>query len=98
MLSHKEPTMRQMTLRDIPDEIENLARSEASRQGISLNKAFLALLKKSAQEVKSRNVTLSDKSPGNRFSRFCGVWSDEDANDFDAALKEQRRVDDEAWQ
>ena len=89
--------MRQMTLRDIPEDIEIIARNEASRQGISLNKAFLTLLRKSAQQ----NITqLSsvDKKRKSRFSRFCGVWTDTEATEFDKALLEQRTIDNEAWQ
>jgi hypothetical protein len=89
--------MRQMTLRDIPDEIELIARSEASRQGISLNKAFLTLLRKSAQHTKIPKSTTSEKTRSS-FSRFSGVWSDTDANDFDLSLEEQRTIDNEAWQ
>jgi hypothetical protein len=88
--------MRQMTLRDIPDEIEMLARSEADRQGISLNKAFLSLLRKSTEQT--TQLTISARKGGASFSRFCGVWSEDEAAEFDKALKEQRGIDDEAWQ
>lgn len=89
--------MRQMTLRDIPDEIEMLARSEAGRQGISLNKAFLSLLRKSTEQTTVKLSTSTRKSVAS-FSRFCGVWSEDEAAEFDKALKEQRGIDDEAWQ
>jgi len=39
-MSQKGEVMRQMTLRDIPEDIEMIARTEASKQGVSLNKAF----------------------------------------------------------
>ena len=73
--------MRQMTLRNIPDEIEMVARNEAIRQGVSLNKAFLTLLRKGSQQTiaQSHIVTTEHKS---QFSRFCGVWSDKDAVEF----------------
>lgn len=89
--------MRQMTLRDIPDEIEMLARGEADRQGISLNKAFLSLLRKSTQQTTTQSFSPTNKSSAS-FSRFCGVWSDDEAAEFDKALKVQRGIDDEAWQ
>lgn len=50
--------MRQMTLRDIPDEIEMVARNKASRQGISLNKAFLTLLRR-ATHYSSKTIYLT---------------------------------------
>jgi hypothetical protein len=90
--------MRQMTLRDIPDEIEMIARNEANRQGISLNKAFLTLLRKGTQSFKVQNITSADTVSLNRFSRFCGVWTEDDAVEFDTALQEQRNIDKEAWE
>lgn len=88
--------MRQMTLRDIPDEIEMIARNEASRQGISLNKAFLTLLRKSTQQNVAQ-LSSVDKKRKCRFTRFCGVWTDTEATEFDKALLEQRNIDNEAW-
>ena len=89
--------MRQMTLRDIPDDIEMIARTEASRQGVSLNKAFLTLLRKSTQQTVAQPSSVDKKSKSS-FSRFCGVWSDAEATEFDKALLEQRKIDNEAWQ
>jgi len=87
-----------MTLRDIPDEIEIVAREEANRQGISLNKAFLALLRKSVhQSVPSVPVEDNTKR-SSRFSRFSGVWSDAEVAEFNKVLLEQRTVDEESWQ
>ena len=88
--------MRQMTLRDIPDEIEMIAREEASRQGVSLNKAFLSLLRKSTHKNASQS-SASDMKRGSRFSRFSGVWSDEDVAEFNKVLLDQRAIDEEAW-
>jgi hypothetical protein len=86
-----------MTLRDIPDEIEMIARDEASRQGVSLNKAFLSLLRKSTQQnVAQLSSEVNKRS--SRFSRFCGVWTDTEAAAFDKVLLEQRNIDDDAWQ
>jgi len=89
--------MRQMTLRDIPDEIEVVARNEASKQGVSLNKAFLTLLRKGTQQIIAQSPAVK-RSTESRFMRFCGVWTDEDAVQFDTALLEQRKIDNEAWQ
>jgi hypothetical protein len=83
--------MRQMTLRDIPEEVEMVARNEASRKG------FLTLLRKGMQQTKVQTFPVTSQS-NSTFSRFCGVWSEEDAAEFDNALSEQRKIDDEAWQ
>lgn len=89
--------MRQMTLRDIPDDIEKLARSEARRQGVSLNKAFLTLLRISTQQKRTRTPS-SEQKHDSRFSRFCGAWTDTEATEFDASLLQQRCIDNEMWQ
>lgn len=89
--------MRQMTLRDIPEEIEMVARNEASKQGVSLNKAFLALLRKGTQQTITQSPALTSQRKS-RFSRFCGVWNEDDAVEFDNALLDQRKIDNEAWQ
>ena len=88
--------MRQMTLRGIPDEIEIIAREEASRQGVSLNKAFLTLLRRSTQKNFAQS-SAADIKRGSRFSRFSGVWSDAEAAEFNKVLLEQRTVDEEVW-
>lgn len=52
--------MKQITLRDIPYEIEKLIKREAEKKGLSLNKAFLSLLEKAtdikAKEKKKRAI------------------------------------------
>jgi hypothetical protein len=89
--------MRQMTLRDIPEDIEKIARQEARVQGVSLNKAFLRLLRQGSRQVSRQQLSATTVSES-RFSRFCGVWTDQDAADFDNALADQRGIDDEMWQ
>jgi len=89
--------MRQMTLRDIPEEIEMIARDEASRQGVSLNKAFLSLLRKSAQQSTPQTPVTDNTKRSSRFSRFVGVWSDAETTEFNKVLLEQRKVDEESW-
>jgi hypothetical protein len=89
--------MRQMTLRDIPEEIEMIARNEANKQGVSLNKAFMTLLRRATQPTVTQTSAV-DRSRISRFSRFCGVWSDTEAAEFNTALMNQRSIDQELWQ
>lgn len=42
--------MRQITLRDIPEEVERVVRNEAESTGMSLNKTFLSVLRRGAQQ------------------------------------------------
>lgn len=88
--------MRQMTVRDIPDDVEAVVRSEADLRGVSLNKAFLTVLKRGAQQAQvSSSPAVRTKG---RFARFCGIWSDEEAAVFDEATDKQRSIDRELWQ
>ncbi len=87
--------MRQMTLRDIPDDVESVIRNEADLRGVSLNKAFLTVLTRGAQQTQL--VPASVELTKGRFARFCGIWSDEEATAFDGAADKQRRIDSELW-
>ena len=42
--------MRQITLRDIPEDVERVVRNEAENNGMSLNKAFLSVLRRGANQ------------------------------------------------
>jgi len=87
--------MRQITLRGIPDHIEAVAQEEARSKGVSLNKAFLSLLRLGAEQQASPRR----KKPhaASEFSKFLGLWDDEDATAFDESLREQRDIDPEPW-
>ena len=40
--------MKQITVRGIPPEVEKIIKKEAQRKGLSLNKAFVSVLEKTA--------------------------------------------------
>jgi hypothetical protein len=59
--------MRQITLRDIPEDVELVVRNEAENNGMSLNKAFLSVLRRGAKqnalyEGRRRRFGTSDNS------------------------------------
>lgn len=87
--------MRQITLRGIPDDIDSIAKEEAKSKGVSLNKAFLSLLRKGTeQKTPARRKRIKGAS---QFSSFLGLWNNEDAAAFDHSLREQREIDEELW-
>ena len=88
--------MRQITLRGIPDDVENVALEEARSKGVSLNKAFLSLLRKGAEQQESSSRKARSRRSG-EFSQFLGLWSEEDAAAFDSSLHEQRSIDEDLW-
>jgi hypothetical protein len=86
--------MKQITLRSIPDAVKKTVQKEAARKGVSLNKAIISLLERTvgtkAQEKKKR-VLYDD------LDHLAGLWSREEAAEFDKNLKAQRKVDPELW-
>jgi hypothetical protein len=88
--------MRQITLRGIPEDIETIAENEAKSRGVSLNKAFLSLLRKGAEQ--QAHLARGKKSrAGSEFKQFLGLWNKEEAAVFDKSLKDQRGIDSEQW-
>ncbi len=86
--------MKQITIRDIPVEIEKVVKEEAERKGLSLNKAFISLLKKATgfkAEARKKKVLYHD------LDHLSGVWTKGDALMFENNLKLQRKIDEELW-
>ena len=85
--------MKQITIRDIPHEIERLVKREAEKQGLSLNKAFLALLEK-ATGIKAKE---KKKVLHHDLDYLSGVWTKDDAAAFEKRLELQRKIDEGLW-
>ena len=77
---------RQITLRHPSPELARRLKTLADARGKSLNSTILELLEE-AVGIEARR---------DRLVRWA-TWTDEDAAEFDAALKAQREVDVEAW-
>ena len=87
--------MKQITLRGIPQEVEKKVREAAEEEGLSLNKAFLSLLERSAgirQKEKKRRKTLHHD-----LDHLSGKWTKEEADAFNRRLEVQRRIDEDQW-
>lgn len=84
--------MKAITLRNLPDEVARAIRRRAEREGLSLNKAVLAVL---AERL--------GVAPGATPARYhdldelAGAWTDAEARAFDRALAAQRGIDPELW-
>ncbi|MDE2768977.1 MAG: hypothetical protein OXO54_09825 [Chloroflexota bacterium] len=86
--------MRQLTIRGFDDDLSAAIQGLARREGISLNKAALRLLRKGAG--------LADGSEGRRkigssLDHLIGTWTQAEADEFDAALQEFEKIDEEMW-
>lgn len=83
--------MNQMTVRGFDDELDAVIRGLANQEGISLNQAALRLLRKGAgltDEYKG-----NPKAIGTGLDDLFGVWSQDEADSFDAALEVFGTVD-----
>ena len=76
-----------ISLRNLPPEIESAITETSQREGISLNKATIRLLESFLRKP-LRNQ---------EFDEFLGQWSKEEADAFDQALREMRKVDPLDW-
>jgi hypothetical protein len=84
--------MTAITLRNIPLKLQEAIQRRAGADGLSLNKTVLRMLEEAAgQRTSSRRELHHD------LDHLAGTWSDEEAESFDAALAEQRRIDPELW-
>ena len=86
--------MKQLTVRGFDDDLSDAIQSLARREGISLNKAALRLLRKGAG--------LADGSEGpakvgSSLDHLFGSWTKAQADELDAALREFDKIDEEMW-
>ena len=79
-----------ISLRNLPPEVEKAILETSRREGISRNKATLRLLQASLRKPK--------KARNSDFDEFFGTWSKAEADEFDAALAEMRKVDPIDWE
>lgn len=83
----------QLTIRyddELATEIESIAR----REGLSLNQAVVRLLRRAAGLARPRETT--DKI-GDSLDWFIGSWDDEQAREFDEAVRDFEQIDEELW-
>lgn len=86
--------MDQLTVRGFGDELGAAMRRLATRENISLNQAALKLLRRGAglSEDVERAWTV-----GTSLDHLIGSWTAQEADEFEAALKDLETVDEDAW-
>jgi hypothetical protein len=94
MIHSEVITLKQITIRNIPDEIERIVKKEATVKGLSLNKAFISLLEK-ATDIRAKGK--KKKIPYHDLDHLFGVWAKEDETSFNKNLELQRKIDEELW-
>jgi hypothetical protein len=81
--------MSQITLRGLDPQIEREIRRIAQKTGKSLNHVVLEMLGKSAGSPK--------RSPADSLRKLAGGWTENEAFEFNAAIKICEQVDEENW-
>ena len=86
--------MKQLTVRGFDDELSAAIQDLARREGISLNKAALRLLRKGAG--------LADGAEGRRkvgssLDHLFGSWTQEQVDELNEALEQFEKIDEDLW-
>ena len=86
--------MNQVTIRDLDDELANRIRQLASRDGISLNRAALRLLRRGAGlEERDDRTGIA----GSSLDHLIGTWTAEEFAQMNRALEDFSRIDNAMW-
>ncbi|MGH7253887.1 MAG: hypothetical protein ACREIE_08825 [Nitrospiraceae bacterium] len=84
--------MKPITLRKLPDALARLIRRKAETEGISLNRAVIAVLQERVGGVRP-----SAEPRHHELDALAGSWSDAEAQAFNRALAAQRAIDPDLW-
>ena len=86
--------MKQLTVRGFDNKLAETIRRIAERDGTSLNKAALKLLRKGAGLAEDDNRA---DTVGSSLDHLIGSWSRDEADQFDASLQEFEKIDESIW-
>ena len=82
-----------LVLHDISPDLAAIIEKRAAEHGSSLAQAAVQLLERGAGLGKERQA--SSRQHG--LARFAGLWTAEEAAEFDGVLAEQRQIDPDLW-
>ncbi|MBN2497785.1 MAG: hypothetical protein JXR96_24535 [Deltaproteobacteria bacterium] len=84
--------MKSMTIHGLDEELAEKIREKAAAEKTSINKTIKKLLEQA--------LGLRPREEGRHaaeFAEFCGVWSDEDRDEFDRAIADLEEIDESEW-
>lgn len=84
--------MNQLTLRQIPESVEKKLRMTAAETGQSINKTIITLLEKALGIGKKQY-----RQKKRDLSRFAGLWTKTEAEEFEKNSLVFEQVDPEVW-
>lgn len=85
--------IKEIRLRGFEPELEKRIRELATRDGISLNEAALILLRHGAGISREKGMS----HPSDGLDRLIGLWSKEEADQFDEFMKAFEHIDSSLW-
>lgn len=85
--------MKQITIRNLPPEVEKAIRSESRSKHLSLNKTIVEMLKRAAGVAQPATEPFRYHD----LDDLAGGWTIAEADEFDGYLAEQRQIDEELW-
>ena len=86
--------MKQLTVRGVGDELGRAIRRLANRDGTSLNRAAVKLLRRGAGLERGRGPD----TVGSSLDHLIGTWSDAEADEVERALRHFERIDEAMWE
>lgn len=85
--------MKSMTIHGIDDQLSGLIKARAESEGLSINKTIKKLL-----EISLGIKPAPPRKNLDDFKEFCGVWDEDDLNEFEKATSDTQAVDPGDWQ
>ena len=86
--------MKQLTVRGLGDELARAIRRLASRDGTSLNRAAVKLMRRGAGLAQGRDADVV----GSSLDHLIGTWSRAEADEIDEALRHLEAIDEGVWE
>ncbi len=86
--------MKAITLRNLPPELAKIVRKKAEQKGMSINKAVISLLEEStgtSRKKREKKVLYHD------LDTLAGLWTKEEALEFEKAVAAQRTIEPDLW-
>ena len=85
--------MKSITIHGVDDQLNDLIKSKAESEGLSINKTVKKLLETSLG-VKPQ----PEKKNFDDFKEFCGLWTKADLDEFEDKTADLRKTDKKDWQ
>jgi len=91
--SDERRNMKQLTIRGLGDDLGRAVHRLANRDGTSLNRAAVKLLRRGAglEDGPGANTV------GSSLDHLIGTWSDAEADEFEQALRHFETIDEAMW-